>query len=62
MSDGLLDPKDFEAFVARRKLAWRTQALAMSWEEKIAAIERMWERDKALKAAREALAQSKKLP
>lgn len=63
MSDEWLKPEDFEAFVARRKQAWRTQAKQLSWEEKVAAIERMWERDKALKAAREAIIQSaKKLP
>jgi hypothetical protein len=52
MSNDLLKPEDFEAFVVRRKQAWRAQAVEMSWEEKIAAIERMWTRDKALKAAR----------
>jgi len=63
MSDEWLKPEDFEAFVARRKQAWRTQAQQLSWEEKVAAIERMWDRDKALKAAREAIMQTpKKLP
>jgi hypothetical protein len=55
MSDELLSPEAFEAFVARRKLAWRTHAAQMTWEEKIAAIERMWARDKSLKVAREAI-------
>ena len=63
MSDEWLKPEDFEAFVARRKQAWRAQAQQLSWEEKVAAIERMWDRDKALKAAREAIMQTpKKLP
>jgi hypothetical protein len=52
MSNNLLKPEDFEAFVVRRKQAWRALAVQMSWEEKIAAIERMRNRDKALKAAR----------
>jgi hypothetical protein len=55
MSDDILKPEDFAAFVARRKLAWRQHAAQMSWEEKIAAIERMWARDKALKIARDNL-------
>ena len=56
MSDNELKPQDFEAFVARRKQAWRKQAIQMSWEEKIAAIERMWARDQSLKMARASLA------
>ncbi len=36
------------------KAAWRTHAAALTWEEKVAAIERMWERDAALRRAREA--------
>jgi hypothetical protein len=55
MSDDILKPEDFAAFVARRKLAWRQHAAQLTWEEKIAAIERMWARDKALKIARENL-------
>ena len=54
MSNDILKPEEFEAFVARRKLAWREHAIQMTWEEKIAAIERMWERDKSLKVARDA--------
>ena len=54
MSNDILKPEEFEAFVARRKLAWREHAIKMTWEEKIAAIERMWERDKSLKSARDA--------
>ena len=54
MSNDILKPEEFEAFVARRKLAWREHAIKMTWEEKIAAIERMWERDKSLKIARDA--------
>ena len=40
MSNNELKREEFEAFVARRKQAWRQQAIQMSWEEKIAAIER----------------------
>lgn len=49
-----LEPAFFEAHVAKAKAAWRKHAQSLSWEEKVAAIERMWERDAALKAAREA--------
>jgi len=59
MSNDILNPEEFEAFVARRKLAWREHAIKMTWEEKIAAIERMWERDKSLKIAREAITKAR---
>lgn len=59
MSDNELRPENFEAFVARRKQAWRQQAIQMTWEEKIAAIERMWAREKSLKIARASLAADK---
>ena len=59
MSTDILKPEEFEAFVARRKLAWRQHAIKMTWEEKIAAIERMWERDKSLKIAREAITKAR---
>ena len=49
-----LDPAFFEQHVAQAKAAWRKHAQAKTWEEKVAAIERMWERDAALKKAREA--------
>ena len=58
MSDNTLKPDELEAFVIRRKQAWRELAHAMSWEEKVAAIERMWERDKSLKIAREKIKQA----
>ena len=48
-----LDPAFFEQHVARAKAAWRKRARSLTWEEKIAAIERMRERDAALRAARE---------
>ena len=57
MSNNELKPEDFEAFVVARKKAWRSQALQMSWEDKIAAIERMWARDLSLKIARTSLAE-----
>ena len=49
-----LDPAFFEQHVAQAKAAWRKHAQSKTWEEKIAAIERMWERDAALIQAREA--------
>lgn len=48
-----LDPAYFEQHVARVKAAWRKHAQSLTWEEKIAAIERMRERDLALKRVRE---------
>ena len=48
-----LDPVFFEQHVARGKAAWRRHAQSMTWEEKVAAIERMRERGLALKRARE---------
>ena len=41
--------------IARSKAAWRKQAASLTWEEKVAAIERMRERDAVLKREREAL-------
>lgn len=48
-----LDPAFFEQHVARAKAAWRRRARALTWEEKIAAIERMRGRDTALRAVQE---------
>jgi hypothetical protein len=53
MSVASLDPSDLRAYVERVKAAWREHERAMTWEEKIAAIERMRERDQQLKNARE---------
>jgi hypothetical protein len=39
--------------VAKVKAAWRKHARQMSWEEKVAAIERMWERERLLKESRD---------
>ena len=47
---------DVEAHVAKVKAAWRERERAMTWEQKIAAIERMRERDAQLARAREKLA------
>jgi hypothetical protein len=44
---------DIEAHIAKVKAAWRKHESAMSWEQKIAAIERMWERTAQLERARE---------
>ena len=49
-----LDPAFFEQHVARAKAAWRKRAQSLTWEEQIAALERMRERDAELKKAREA--------
>lgn len=49
-----LDPARLEEYVAEVKAAWRKHAQALSWEEKVAAIERMRERETLLRAAREA--------
>lgn len=42
------------ASVARAKAAWRKHAASLTWEEKVAAIERMRERDAVLRREREA--------
>jgi len=39
--------------VVAAKAAWRKHAQSLTWEEKVAAIERMWVRDKELKKMRE---------
>lgn len=49
-----IDPGDLEAHIAKVKAAWRNHERAMTWEEKIAAIERMRERSAQLARAREA--------
>lgn len=49
-----LDPAFFEQHVAQAKARWRERARALTWEEKIAAIERMRERDAELRKTREA--------
>ena len=54
-----LDPAFFEQHVAQVKAAWRKRARSLTWEQKVAVIERMRERDAALKRAREANAGTK---
>jgi hypothetical protein len=49
----VLDPVFMENYIASTKAAWRAHAQQMTWEEKIASIEKMWARDRALKASRE---------
>jgi hypothetical protein len=39
--------------VVAAKAAWRKHAQSLTWEEKVAAIERMWVRDRELKNVRE---------
>lgn len=46
--------------VVAAKAAWRKHAQALTWEEKVAAIERMWVRDAELKKVRESNIVSKK--
>ena len=53
MPADILDPAALPEHVAAMKAAWRRHAQSLSWEEKVAAIERMRERDAALKIARE---------
>ena len=53
MPDDMVDWAFFEQHVARVKAAWRKHAQSLTWEEKIAVIERMRKRDMALKRARE---------
>ena len=48
-----LDPARLQQHVAEAKAAWRRHALALTWEQKVAAIERMREREALLKAARD---------
>jgi hypothetical protein len=49
-----LDPARLPEHVAEVKSAWRKHAQALTWEQKVAAIERMRERTALLKAARDA--------
>lgn len=44
---------DIEAHVAKVKASWRKHERAMTWEQKIAVIERMQERSTQLLRARE---------
>jgi hypothetical protein len=46
--------------VVAAKAAWRKHAQSLTWEEKVAAIERMWVRDRELKKMREHNVVSKK--
>ncbi len=48
-----INPAELEAHIVKVKAAWRAHEKAMTWEEKIAAIERMWERSAQLARARE---------
>ena len=49
-----LDPVRLPEHVAEVKNAWRRHAQALTWEQKVAAIERMRERAAQLKAVRDA--------
>ena len=60
MSD---DTRNFDMalqHVVAAKAAWRKHAQSLTWEEKVAAIERMWVRDAELKKIRESNIVSKK--
>ena len=48
-----LDPAELEAHIVKVKAAWRSHERDMTWEQKIEAIERMWERSAQLARARE---------
>lgn len=48
-----INPADLAAHVAKVKAAWREHERAMTWEQKIAAIERMRERGAQLDRARQ---------
>ncbi len=39
--------------IVAAKAAWRKHAQSLTWEEKVASIERMWVRDRELKNIRE---------
>ena len=56
-----LDPALLEQHVAATKAAWRKHAQSLTWEEKVAAIERMRKRDAALRIAREKIAAERRL-
>ena len=56
-----LDPALLEQHVAATKAAWRKHAQSLTWEEKVAVIERMRERDAALTTAREKIAAERRL-
>lgn len=50
------DTAKFDAaleYVVAAKAAYRTHAQSLTWEEKVASIERMWVRDAELKRVRE---------
>lgn len=47
--------------VVTAKAAWRKHAQSLTWEEKVAAIERMWARDAELKKVRERLRDQKRV-
>ena len=53
MSADTLDPARLWEHVAEVKAAWRRHAQALTWEQKVAAIERMRGRAALLRAARE---------
>lgn len=58
MSVASLEPSALIAYVERVKASWRETERNKTWEEKIAAIERMREREQQLKRAREKVARA----
>ena len=48
-----VDPANLEAHIAKVKAAWRGHERDLTWEQKIAVIERMRERSAQLARARE---------
>lgn len=51
----VVDPAEVHAHIEKVKAGWRAHERHMTWEEKVAAIERMWVRDAQLARARERL-------
>ena len=48
-----VSPAELEAHIVKVKAAWRADEQVMTWEQKIAAIERMWERSAQLARSRD---------
>lgn len=48
----VVDPAELEAHIVKVKAAWRAHERSMTWEQKVASIERMWERSAQLARAR----------
>jgi hypothetical protein len=49
----VVNAAELEAHIVKVKAAWRAHERSMTWEQKVASIERMWERSAQLARARE---------